>query len=152
MDEIPVQDEWYRQPLWNARIRVTMETPDPIDVSLGVLRRPDHVAHIDIQLDRPNGDVAALRGLSGYTVVYPREDRPSGLLIVGMAIDPERTMVSTEVDARDRWWTAEQAQEAGYKVDRTVYPWRAYQGPRFAPFSMRPVVTPAVLDDRDVIR
>ncbi len=39
-------------------------------------------------------------------------------------------------------YTAEEAEADGWAVDRQVYPWFAYKGPRFSPDATIPIVTP----------
>lgn len=47
------------------------------------------------------------------------------------------------ISSKGEVMTAEEAEQAGFTVDRHCYPWVAYKGPRFAPTETAPVKTPA---------
>lgn len=150
-ESVPIPDDWHRGKPWHLNVTVNATAEDPLPLGGGILHRPHRVWAVDV-VGRRDGDVLALRGLPGFTIVNdPDDSHAPPLFVVGIPFTEHADIMRTVTDPeRDRLWTAEQAEEAGWNVDRTCYPWTAYQGPRFAPYASRLVVTPAVLDRRDV--
>lgn len=159
--DVSIPESWFRQPLWTVRLTVTNEDlwgDRPAWDRMAALP-PMTLRSVEVVLTNPRtGAAGALGGLPGYLAVFARKEpeRPP-MLVFGVPIDEansewthRNTPRSRTDTAPEPYMTAREAEQAGYTVDRTTYPWTAYSGPRFGGGPSRPVQTPAVLDGRDV--